>query len=291
MNMGFPDVCLTPSFPSPIPIPYPNMGMHAMAAPFCATILLGMMPALNMGSVIPMTTGDELGVANPFFMQMGMFTMGSPKVILQGMPAITLTSSTAGNNMNNPVGAVLVPGSPNILFTDAGGGDRSGHAVDVEPLPGGVLRISIRFFTAAVPAAVHAAIDRHTPGALIFDLRDNPGGELSAAVELARDLLPEGAVIAAIVDRDGDETVHRARGDAHGLPIVVRVNRWTASAAEVFAGCLKAHGRALVVGERTYGKGTVSAHLGAASVEVARVVLPNGDAIDGAGIAPDVEEA
>src|SRR5580698_8459743 len=161
MNMGFPDVCLTPSFPAPIPIPYPNMGMHAMAAPFCATILLGMMPALNMGSIIPMTMGDDPGVANPFFMQMGMFTMGSPKVILQGMPAITLTSPTAGNNMNNPVGAVLVPGAPNVLFTDAGGGDRSRDAVEAELLArGGVLRLVVRFFSAAVPAAVHAAIER-----------------------------------------------------------------------------------------------------------------------------------
>src|ERR1700689_3973287 len=89
MNMGFPDVCLTPAGPAVVPIPYPNMAMHAMAAPFCPTILNMMMPALNMASMIPMTLGDQPGVANPMFMQMGMFSMGSPKVFLQGMPAVT----------------------------------------------------------------------------------------------------------------------------------------------------------------------------------------------------------
>ena len=66
--------------PVPVPIPYPNMAMHAMAAPFCPTILVMMMPALNMGRLIPMTLGDQPGVANPLFMQMGAFTMGNPKV-------------------------------------------------------------------------------------------------------------------------------------------------------------------------------------------------------------------
>jgi carboxyl-terminal processing protease len=112
MNMGFPDVCLTPSFPSPIPIPYPNMGMHAMAAPFCATILLGMMPALNQGSMIPMTMGDEPGVANPLYKQMGTFTMGSPKVILHGLPAVTLTSRTLDGGITPDVELHPLLGEP-----------------------------------------------------------------------------------------------------------------------------------------------------------------------------------
>src|SRR6185369_4154314 len=119
MNIGFPDVCLTPAGPAVVPIPYPNMAMNAMAAPFVPTILLGFMPALNLGSTIPMTMGDEGGVAHPFFKQMGRYTMGNPKVLLQGLPAITLTSPTSGNNMNNPVGAVLVPSVTTVFFTCA----------------------------------------------------------------------------------------------------------------------------------------------------------------------------
>src|ERR1700722_18601173 len=99
MNMGFPDVCLTPAGPVPVPIPYPNMAMHAMAAPFVPTVLITSMPALNMGSIIPLTLGDQPGVANPLFMQMGMFTMGDPVVMISGLPGVTLTSPTSGNMM------------------------------------------------------------------------------------------------------------------------------------------------------------------------------------------------
>jgi carboxyl-terminal processing protease len=311
MNMGFPDVCLTPAFPSPIPIPYPNMGMHAMAAPFCPTILLGMMPALNLGSIIPMTMGDEPGVANPMFMQMGMFTMGNPTVLLGGLPAITLTSTTTGNNMNNPVGAVLVPGMPTVLFGYLdGGGPRpppnppghthpggipvfEGDAVVASFASPGVGRIAIRAFSRGVAAAVHSAIAALSRGGLsqlLFDLRDNPGGELGAAVEIVRDLLPEGSLVAVVEDSEGDELTYRARGDAYPWPIVIQVNRRTASAAELFAGCLQAHGRAVVVGERTYGKGTAFAMVAGAFVEVGRFRLPNGAYVDGTGVAPDVAE-
>jgi carboxyl-terminal processing protease len=304
MNMGFPDVCLTPSFPAPIPIPYPNMGMHAMAAPFCPTILNMMMPALNLGSIIPMTLGDQPGVANPMFMQMGMFTMGSPKVMLQGMPAITMTSMTTGNNMNNPVGAVLVPGAPTILYGYAGaapeggalGGERGGAggavtAVEATMGASGVGRIAIRVFSHAALAAVHAAfVGLAAGGAVAFeiDLRDNPGGEVLAAIEILRDLLPGGAVVCAVEDTDGDALTYRARGDAYPWPIVVQVNGGTASAAELFAGCLQAHGRARVLGERTYGKGTARAVIAGRFVDVGRILLPGGEALG--GVDPDAGE-
>ena len=58
MNFGFPDVCLTPAAPSPLPIPYPNFGPNAMAMPFSPTVKFTFMPALNMLSKILMTTGD-----------------------------------------------------------------------------------------------------------------------------------------------------------------------------------------------------------------------------------------
>ncbi len=299
MNMGFPDVCLTPAFPSPIPIPYPNMGMHAMAAPFCPTILLGMMPALNMGSIIPLTMGDEPGVANPMFMQMGMFTMGSPTVLLGGMPAITLTSTTTGNNMNNPVGAVLVPGMPTVLFGYAeeprshGVPVSAGNAVRAGFIAPGIGRVAIRAFAPGVAAAVHSAIvglAREGLSQLVFDLRDNPGGELGGAIEVLRNLLPEGSLVAVVEDAEGDALTYRARGDAYPWPIVIQVDRRTASAAELFAGCLQAHGRALVVGERTYGKATAFALVAGAFVDVGRFRLPGGACVDGTGVTPDVEE-
>ena len=55
MSLGFPDVCTTPAAPSPVPIPYPNMAMNAMAVPFAPNVMISMMPGLNMSSRIPMT--------------------------------------------------------------------------------------------------------------------------------------------------------------------------------------------------------------------------------------------
>ncbi len=299
MNMGFPDVCLTPAVPTPIPIPYPNMGMHAMAAPFCPTILLSMVPALNMGSIIPMTLGDQPGVANPLFMQMGTFTTGNPKVILQGLPAITVSCPTTGNNMNNPVGMVAVPAVTNVLYTYAGPMPSSASDPLASPEPvtsqmgeARVGVITIRMFMTGVAALVHTAIQRLSAlglSQIVLDLRGNPGGEMNAALDLLRDLLPEGSVIVTTVDGDGDEVIYRARGDAYPYPLVLRVDRGTASAAELFAGALQAHGRALVVGEVTYGKGVARALVGGVLTDVARLRLSNGHEIEGRGVTPDVE--
>jgi carboxyl-terminal processing protease len=290
--MGFPDVCLTPAAPVPLPIPYPNIAMHAMAVPTCPTILNMMMPALNMASVIPLTMGDNAGVANPVFMQLGTFTMGSPKVLLQGMPAITLTSMTTGNAMNNPVGAVLVPGAPTILYGLASPAREAearmaAPAVAAAPATG---HVRIAVFTPDVPRALHLAIgELKAAGAtrIVLDLRGNPGGDVHAAVEALRDMLPEGAPVASLVDVDGDAVEYRARGDACGLEIEVQVDAGTASAAELFAGSLQANGRARLVGTRTYGKGVVRAVAGDAFVDVGRFRLPGGREVDGAGVEPD----
>jgi carboxyl-terminal processing protease len=299
MNMGFPDVCLTPAVPAPLPIPYPNMAMHAMAVPTAPTILNMMMPALNMASVIPLTMGDNAGVANPLFMQAGMFSMGVPNILLQGMPAVTLTSMTTGNLMNNPIGAVLVPGAPTILYAyavaakDVGASMYADGAVEASLVAPGVGRIVIHVFSRAVPAAVHSAIgdlERAGLTRLVIDLRGNPGGEVLSAVEVLRDLLPEGSVVATVEDCDGDALTYRARGDAYPWPIVVQVDGGTASAAELFAGCLQVHGRARIVGGRTYGKSKVQALESGVMVDAGRARLPGGGEIEEGGLQPDLAE-
>ena len=254
MNMGFPDVCLTPAVPSPIPIPYPNMAMNAMAAPFCPTILLTCMPALNMASMIPMTLGDNAGVANPLFMQMGRYTMGNPTVMLEALPAINLTCPTTGNMMNNPVGAVLVPSATNVLFARAlpdGGvpGATCGSeavreivdamtpgapsAVEVADLSRhdalrGIAHLRVRAFASGVASRVYAQLQRRgeAPAALILDLRGNRGGELRSFLALAADLLPRGSELCTVVDGDGDAEVHRVQHDPlYDLPVAVLVDR------------------------------------------------------------------
>ena len=130
---------------------------------------------------------------------------------------------------------------------------------------------------------------------MILDLRRNPGGSLSATVDVA-DLFLEGGRILTQVDRDGNETTYDAHpGDAgEGIALVVLVGPGSASGAEVIAGALRDHQRAVLVGETTFGKGSVN-HLrelsdgGAIYITIARWLTPNGEQIEGIGLAPDIQ--
>lgn len=316
MNMGFPDPCLTMVGPVPTPVPYPNMAMNALAAVFSPNIFLTMMPALNMASMIPMTMGDEAGALNVIFKMMGGFSMGNPKVAVNCIPGVNLGCPTFGNMMNNPIGASLVPSITNVLFTyDADGrvtigaepldGDaverlagamRGDGALTSRLVAGVVGYLRIRVFAPDVAARAHGALRSLASRgmrSLVIDLRGCPGGDVDAAIDLAGELLPMGAEIATVVDEDGDEIVRRSvraydwRVDGDILPIVVRVDARTASAAEVFAGALAANGRARIVGGPTFGK-TSTARIvrSLATGEPLRVaaghcLLPGGRAIDG----------
>ena len=300
-NIGFPDVCLTPAGPVVVPVPYPNIAMNCMAAPFSPAVKISMVPALNMGSKIPMTSGDEGGVAHPMIKQMGTYVMGNPIVFIDQMPGINLLCPTTGNNMNNPVGAVLVPSAVNVMYCrrtdvpvdldlaalrslDASLNDEPSIGA-AELHPGAVGVVAVVRFTSELPARVHDAVRRLSAqglGALVLDLRGNPGGDLDAAVRLAGEFLPGGTVIAQMIDGDGDSLVLRAPpGVPSAIPLVLLVDGGTASAAEIFAGCLRAEERALIVGEPTYGKATaesvISTPDGRASyATVARYTIPGG---------------
>lgn len=96
--------------------------------------------------------------------------------------------------------------------------------------------------------------------ALILDLRNNPGGPLEAAIETCELFLPAGQTIVETRDRLGrQQSADRSRGDGpyRDMPLVVLVNRESASASEIVAACLQDHDRAVVIGERSFGKGTV----------------------------------
>jgi carboxyl-terminal processing protease len=118
-NLAFPDVCNTPVGPATVPIPYPNIAMNAQATAFSMVVKVSMMNALNMSSVIPMTNGDQAGVAHPTVMGAARYTMGNPIVFVDKQPAICLLCPTTGNNMNAPLGAVLVPSAVNVFYTFA----------------------------------------------------------------------------------------------------------------------------------------------------------------------------
>jgi carboxyl-terminal processing protease len=130
---------------------------------------------------------------------------------------------------------------------------------------------------------------------LLLDLRDNPGGLLDQAISVADEFLEEG-VIVSTRGRNGRElssATARHSGTRPAWPIVVLVNGYTASAAEIVAGALRDHRRALIVGTRTFGKGSVQNVIelpdaSALKLTVARYYTPSGRSIQAEGIEPDV---
>jgi carboxyl-terminal processing protease len=141
---------------------------------------------------------------------------------------------------------------------------------------------------------VDAAWKNHTIRGLVFDLRDNPGGYLEGAVFIASEFIKSGTVVSQ-VNSDGTKqnyNVERA-GKLLDIPLVVLINKGSASAAEIVAGALKDTKRAKLVGEKSFGKGSVQTPeelKGGASLHVTtgKWLLPSGSWIHKVGIQPDV---
>jgi len=279
MNIGFPDVCLTPVGPAVVPIPYPNFALTAQAAVFSPIVRVSGVHALNLGSMIPMTFGDEPGVAHWTVKGPGRYVMGNPIVFVDRLPAINLTCPTMGNTGNNALGAVLVPSAVNVFYTyahsrsatvtnEAAGrlgdemiGNGTLPIITTEMLSDSRGLIRVALIPSDMARQFHVALkslEAQGARALVIDLRGCPGGDLDAAIEWCAPFLPEGAEIVRLEDAEGDETIRRAHLAAeYTMPVALLVDECTASAAEVFVGALKAHGRAFVIGRPTYGKSTV----------------------------------
>ncbi|HPE71756.1 MAG TPA: S41 family peptidase, partial [Candidatus Competibacter sp.] len=131
---------------------------------------------------------------------------------------------------------------------------------------------------------------------LVLDLRNNPGGVLNGAVDVADDFLEDGAIVQTKGRGNGsDQSFKATPGDLlKGAPLVVLVNGGSASASEIVAGALQDHRRALILGERTFGKGSVQTILPlgngtAVKLTTARYYTPNGRSIQAEGIEPDIK--
>ncbi len=130
----------------------------------------------------------------------------------------------------------------------------------------------------------------------ILDLRNNPGGLLSEAISVA-DAFLEGGEIVSTRGREDSQTQHAyARpGDiTRGMPVIVLINSGSASASEIVAGALKDHKRAIVMGTRSFGKGSVQSIIpmpghGAIRLTTARYYTPSGVSIQAKGVSPDIE--
>jgi len=128
--------------------------------------------------------------------------------------------------------------------------------------------------------------------AVLFDLRNNPGGLLSAAVESADLFLNQGIIVSTKSRSEGNQQFQALPGiEFQNLKVGILINNRSASAAEVFTAALKEHNRAWVVGEKSYGKGVVQklfplSNGSALQMTVSQYFSPSGNMIEGQGIQP-----
>lgn len=164
-----------------------------------------------------------------------------------------------------------------------------------------VLYIRISSFTEDNDKSIKKAYDEAVKklgdklAGLIIDVRNNPGGLLDQAVAVSDLFLSEGEIVSTRARHEEDNVKYTAHtGDmTNGLPIVVIINEGSASASEIVAGALQDHHRAIVLGEKSFGKGSVQTvvplgDFGAMRLTTARYYTPSGRSIQAKGIEPDI---
>lgn len=161
-----------------------------------------------------------------------------------------------------------------------------------------ILYIRVTSFDKKVAADVKKAIKKHaskTKG-IILDLRNNPGGLLDQAVELTDLFVSEGVIVSQKGRNKADDITYSATKSSTitDLPLVVLVNEGSASASEIVSGALQDLKRGVIVGEKTFGKGSVQVVMPITETEgikltVARYYLPSGRTIQAVGVVPDIE--
>ncbi len=176
------------------------------------------------------------------------------------------------------------------------GFEREGSVSGLEMLADDIGYLRISFFGRRTLPDLAKALEglrSHRCGGLILDLRDNPGGRLEDAVWLASLFLPAGVTLGQYRGRGDSETLYVSKGPGTRTEsLIILINRRTASSAEFFAGLLRYHGRALLVGKRTAGKSTVQSaipldHRHLLFLTTGHYALPDGSSVPAAGLGPD----
>ncbi len=163
---------------------------------------------------------------------------------------------------------------------------------------GGILHVQLYNFNANAHRLFYDAIVKAIPQGvkgMVFDLRNNPGGFLEVSVDLAGWFLPRGTLVVKEEGQAVGTEEFRAEGNEAlvKLPVVILVNEGSASAAEILAGALRANRGIKLIGQKTFGKGTVQQVLAlqdgsSVKLTVARWVLPDGSSLDKEGLSPDI---
>ncbi|MEM1197558.1 MAG: S41 family peptidase [Pseudomonadota bacterium] len=200
---------------------------------------------------------------------------------------------------------VFRPGRDEPFDVDVTRGVIELEPVTHELMPGNIGHIMVNEFSADVGADVFnawRAMQEEATGrmsGLVLDLRSNPGGSLDEAVALSDLFLSKGRIVSQRGRARGETLLYDAeevfRGDmAEGVPVIVLIDAGSASASEIVAGALQDHRRALIMGERSFGKGSVQSLLplgrdAALKLTTARYYTPSGKSVQEGGINPDIK--
>lgn len=216
---------------------------------------------------------------------------------VDGRPVTEVISLLRGDAEDAPAGTTVTLGlqrSTRVWTETLHRARLSTDSVTVRKLPGGVTVIRIAAFTKGTGDTVQTAV-REAPadGGIVLDLRGNSGGLVTEAVDTASAFLDGGLV--ATYDLDGAQRVlHAEPGGDTARPLVTLVDGGTMSAAEMLTGALQDRGRAVVIGSRTFGKGSIQMPTELPDGSVAELTVghyrtPSGHAVDRRGITPDLE--
>ncbi len=171
--------------------------------------------------------------------------------------------------------------------------------VESKMLDNNIAYLRLNEFTATAPDLMHKELQNllgQHPKTLILDLRNNPGGYLYVAVDIASEFLKQDSVVLIEKHKNGDQQEYKTKGGgiANDIPIVLLVNEGSASASEIMSGALKDYKRATIIGTKTYGKGSVQSPVELSDKSQLRVTIahffsPQGHEIDGVGVLPDIQ--
>ena len=225
--------------------------------------------------------------------------------LIYGLPLDDAVAQMRGREGTSIRLTVFRPGRDEPFEVDVTRGVIELEPVTYELQPGNIGHIMINEFSRDVGADVAGAwraLQTQATGrlnGLVLDLRSNPGGSLDEAVALSDLFLSKGQIVSQRGRARGESITYDAetvfRGDiAEGLPIVVLIDAGSASASEIVAGALQDHRRAVVMGDRSFGKGSVQSLLplgrtAALKLTTARYYTPSGHSVQEGGITPDIK--
>jgi carboxyl-terminal processing protease len=173
------------------------------------------------------------------------------------------------------------------------------HSVRTQELGNGIEYLKLRQFQEQSSHDLEAALDKFAKDGmkgLVLDLRNNPGGLLTSAVEVSEKFIEDGKLVVYTEGRVRNQNMRfsaHAKKPITNLPMVILVNQGSASASEIVAGALQDYGRAMIVGTQTFGKGSVQTIIPLSDgsglrLTTAKYFTPKGRSIHGKGITPDI---